>query len=171
MSIATSVLVIILLQTGLLSTRHIYTVEEALAKLNRLNGRTITIRGYSIFTPLQSMQLCNPPRCNCNQSIANGFWLISEDTLAAGLDRGDFLERTFNVTRLDCKGDECSITCNPINPKTDNELELTGRITYDPQSAVYPTLEVENWDKVREEINGEWRLIATGTFTIQLREP
>jgi len=42
---------------------------------------------------------------------------------------------------------------------------------YEPEIAAYPKLEVENWNRVREKVDGEWRLIATGTFTIQLREP
>ena len=165
-----AILVIALVQTGIISTGHVYTVDEALRMRALLNGRTITLRGFSIFTPLSTMQLCDPPRCDCNESLSNELWLINEDTLAAGLERGDFFDHTIAVTGLDCRGDECYITCLPVNPRTENELEVTGHFINDPKNAVYPSLEVESWEQAREKIGGEWQPIATGTFTIQLRK-
>jgi hypothetical protein len=166
-----AILVIVLVQTGVIATGRVYTVDEAVAKRALLNGRTITLRGYSVFTPISSMQLCDPPRCDCNESLAYGFWLISEDTLAAGLERKDFFDHTIAVEGMDCRGDECSITCTPINPRTENELEVTGRFINDPKNATYPMLEVGSWEQAREKIGGEWAAVETGSFTLQLREP
>jgi len=165
------VLVIVLVQTGVIATGHVYTVDEVLAMRTLLNGRTLTLSGYSVFTPITSMQLCDPPRCDCNESLAEGFWLISEDTLAEGLESKDFFDHTIAVTGLNCQGDECSITCTPINPRTEHELEVTGRFTNHPKTAVYPSLEVSQWEQAREAVDGEWLPIATGTFTLRLREP
>ena len=150
---------------------HVYTVSEALTKRTELNGQRITVRGYSLFEYAQTLLLCQPRRCDCNQTYTRYLLLVDADTIAASQLGPINTEQLIVVDMLDCQGDECSLTCRPINPKTTNELELTGRFHYDPTTSVYPTLDSVELDLAREKIGGVWQPVKTGTFTIPLRQP
>jgi hypothetical protein len=151
--------------------RRVYTVSDALAKRIELNGRMITVRGYSLFFYELTTQLCQPQRCDCNQSSSSHFVLVDGDTFAARQQGPINTELLIEVYMLDCQGDECSMTCRPIKPETTNELELTGLFHYDPTISIYAKLDSVELDSTREKIGEEWLPITTGSFTIQLRQP
>ena len=151
--------------------RRVYTVPEASARGTELNGQRITVRGFSLFEYEQTLQLCQPKRCDCNQTSSRQLVLVDADTFAAS-QRGQInTEQVIEVYMLDCQGDECSMTCRPINPKTTNELELTGLFHYDPTTSIYAKLDSVEVDLAREKIDGVWQPIKTGTFIIQPRQP
>ena len=151
--------------------RRVYTVSEALAKRTELNGQRITVRGYSLLVYELTTQLCQPQRCDCNQSGSRYFILVDADTFAANQQGLVNTELLIEVHMLNCEGDECSMTCRPINPKTTNELELTGLFHYDPTLSHSSSLDSVELDSAREKIDGVWQPVKTGTFTIQLRQP
>ena len=151
--------------------RRVYTVSEALAKRTELNGQRITVRGYSLLVYELTTQLCQPQRCDCNQSGSRYFILVDADTFAANQQGPITTELLIEVYMLDCEGDECSMTCRPINPKTTNELELTGLFHYDPTMSHSSSLDSVELDLAREKIDGVWQPVTAGTFTIQLRQP
>jgi len=151
--------------------RCVYTVSEALAKRMELNRQQITVRGYSLLVYELTTQLCEPQRCDCNQSGSGYFVLVDADTFAASQQGPINTELLIEVYMLDCEGDECSMACRPINPRTTNELELTGLFHYDPTASVHAKLDSVELDSAREKIDGVWQPVKTGTFTIQLRQP
>ena len=151
--------------------RRVYTVSEALARRTELNGERITVRGYSLLVYELTTQLCQPQRCDCNQSGSRYFVLVDADTFAANQQGPITTELLIEVYMLDCEGDECSMACRPINPRTTNELELTGLFQYDLTTSTSARLDSVELDSAREKIDGVWRPITTGAFTIQLRQP
>ena len=159
-------MIVILNQNG-----RVYTVSEALARRTELNGQRITVRGYSLLVYELTLQLCQPQRCDCNQSGSRYFVLVDADTFAANQQGPINTELLIEVHMLDCEGDECSMTCRPINPRTTNELELTGLFHYDPTMSHSSSLDSIELDLAREKIDGVWQPIASGAFTIQLRQP
>ena len=150
---------------------RVYTVSEALAKRTELNGQRISVRGYSLIVYELTTQLCEPQRCDCNQSGSRYFVLVDADTFAASQQGPVNTEVLIEVYMLDCEGDECSMTCRPINPKTTNELELTGVFHYDPTISSSANLESVELETAREKIDGVWQPIPTGAFTVPLQQP
>ena len=157
--------IVILNQNG-----RVYTVSEALAKRTELNGQRITVKGYSLIVYELTTQLCEPQRCDCNQSGSRYFVLVDADTFAANQQGPINTEILIEVYMLDCEGDECSMTCRPINPRTTNELELTGLFHYDPTLSHSSSLDSVGLDSAREKIDDVWQPVKTGTFTIQLQQ-
>jgi len=151
--------------------RRVYTVPEALAKRTELNGQRITVRGYSLLEYALTEQLCQPRRCDCNESGSGYLVLVDADTFAANQQGSISTDLLIEVHMLDCEGDECSMTCRPINPRTTNELELTGLFHYDPTTSLSSSLDSVELDLAREKIDGVWQPVKTGAFTIQLRQP
>ena len=152
-------------------SRRVYTVSQALARRTELNGQRITVRGYSLLVYELTTQLCEPQRCDCNWSGSRYFVLVDADTFAANQQGPINTELLIEVHMLDCEGDECSMTCRPINPRTTNELELTGLLHYDPTMSNSSSLDSIELDLAREKIDGVWQPVTAGTFTIQLRQP
>jgi len=150
---------------------RVYTVSEALAMRTELNGQRITVRGYSLIVYELTTQLCEPQRCDCNQSGSRYFVLVDADTFAVRQQGPVNTELHIEVYMLDCQGDECSMTCRPINPKTTNELELTGLFHYDPTTSSSAKLDSVELHSAREKIDGVWQPITTGDFTVQLQQP
>ena len=146
--------------------RRVYTVSEALAKRTELNGQWITVRGYSLLEYALTEQLCQPRRCDCNQSGSRYFVLVDADAFAANQQGPITTELLIEVYMLDCEGDECAMTCRLINPKTTNELELTGLFHYDPTLSHSSSLDSVELDLAREKIDGVWQPVTAGTFTI-----
>ena len=85
---------------------RVYTVSEALAKRTELNGQRITVRGYSLIVYELPTQLCQPRRCDCNQSGSRYFVLVDADTFAASQHGSINTELLIEVHMLDCQGDE-----------------------------------------------------------------
>lgn len=164
---------ILLLGTIVIWSQHrrVYTVSEALAKRTELNGQRITVRGYSLIVYELTTQLCEPRRCDCNQSGSRYFVLVDDRTFAARQQGPGNTQLLMEVHMLDCQGDECSMTCRPINAKTPNELELTGVFHYDPTISSSAKLDSVEQDRAREKIDGVWQPITTGAFTIPLQQP
>jgi len=170
--IIAAAMVILLGVIVILNQNHrVYTVSEALARRTELNGQRITIRGYSLLVYEITTQLCQPERCDCNQSGSGYFVLVDADTFAASQQGPINTDVLIEVYMLDCEGDECSMACRPINPRTTNELELTGLFHYDPTLSHSSSLDSVELDSAREKIGGVWQPVKTGTFTIQLQQP
>jgi len=169
--IVTTLILLLGTITLLSQNRRVYTVSEALARRTELDGQRITVRGYSLIVYELTTQLCEPRRCDCNQSGSRYFVLVDADTFAARQQGPVNTEVLIEVYMLDCEGDECSMTCRPINPKTTNELELTGIFHYDPTTSSSAKLDSVELDAAREKTEGVWRPIPTRAFTIRLRQP
>jgi hypothetical protein len=78
-----AVIIIIVARTGRTSSDdHVYSVDEAIAKRTKLNGKHITIQGYSIPIYETTLKLCQPERCDCNRIWSDMLYLVSADTYA-----------------------------------------------------------------------------------------
>ncbi len=142
---------------------HYLTVAQAWARRNDLRGLPVILRGYSRPMWQQTLQLCRPKRCDCNTTGARTLWLV--DSTDA--------EQSVAIDILDCKGDECTANCRPIDPTTKNQLEFTGVLRVEQPDTPYPFLRLDqvSLDRARENVGGTWQPISTGVFTIQLPQP
>src|SRR3972149_8856018 len=93
--------------------RRVYTVSEALAQRTELNGQRITVRGYSLLVYELTTQLCQPPRCDCNQSGSSYFVLVDADAFAANQQGPITTEFLIEVYMLDCEGGKSWNTRRP----------------------------------------------------------
>lgn len=109
------------------------TVAGAWANAEALNGRRVVVRGWASFVPWQTLATCRPPVCACNRSEGQ-LTLLEHRPLSGG---GFVSPQRIFVSGLDCRGDECSLTCTPFDPRTAPAFELVGtlRVEFSQSSA------------------------------------
>lgn len=149
-----------------------YSVAEAWEARQRLNGKKVTLRGY--FGKLeiaQTLMYCDPPRCDCNVTSASRIALQDERTTASPSEA--FPHKIVLLDILECKGDECTLVCSPIDPLNPNEVEVTGtlRLMEADKPYSYLLLEVIEMKDIRQRVEGRWQPVPTGTFEVPLRQP
>lgn len=151
--------------------RDYLTVGEVREKALSLGGELIRVRGKKSFLIEQTLQLCTPPRCDCNTS--RGHFLLLDEGDEKGTE-GLWLAES----SLACRGDECYLVCTPFDPTLAERFEIVARlkiegsIQSDNQVAINRLL-LEGIDPAasRQWVDGQWVPLATGTFTITLRAP
>jgi hypothetical protein len=141
-----------------------FTVGETWKFARLLNGSRICVTGKAETDVYQSMVLCDPPRCDCNVSSGT-LTLVSEE----GIVRNPRVATVDMVTIFSpiCSGDECTITCTPINPFASNRYRFVGRLAIRFLSdGRLSYLELKDVDIAasRQRVDGEWQAIPTGAF-------
>lgn len=149
-----------------------YSVAEAWEARQQLNGKKVTLRGY--FGKLeiaQTLMYCDPPRCDCNATSASRIALQDERTTASPSEA--FPHKIVLLDILECRGDECTLVCSPIDPLNPNEVEVTGtlRLMDADKPYSYLLLEVSEMRNIRQRLDGRWQPVPTGTFEVPLRQP
>ena len=138
------------------------TVTKASRRAKSLDGETVRVRGYGHFLLEQTLVLCEPARCDCNERWGR-LVLLDEEFKPADSSRFFSLPRvSISESDLRCSGDECSMTCSPFDPRTAKEFEFVGTL-----SVVDSHLTLENLDlqASRQRIDEVWTPIETGQFT------
>jgi hypothetical protein len=149
-----------------------FTVSEAWEARERLNGKRVTLRGY--FGKLeiaQTLMYCDPPRCDCNATSASRIVLQDERTTVSTSEA--FPQKKVVLEILECRGDECTLVCSPIDPMNPNEMEVTGilRLMDADKPYAYLLLEVAEMKDIRQRVDGRWQPVPTGSFEVPLRQP
>jgi len=156
-------LLVKLVYPSLLPQRNYLTVEKVWKNAKRYDGKIIRVQGKAEYSTLMSQQLCSPSRCDCNTTIGI-LYLVNEPPshVNAKYSEIDYIW----VSDLDCHGDECSITCSPIQPKTDDVYEFVGRLAVTYQGAEPAELQLTEMDisSSSQLVDGVWVPIPTGTF-------
>ena len=144
-------------------------VDQVWANAARLDGRVIHVRGKLDVLTYRTLQMCCPPDCDCNQSGAN-YSLVSESEKVynQGCSTQDSIELP-----LECKGDECSLTCSPFDPFQAEALELVGKlqVTYQDGKLCQLSLSEIQLAEALQQVGGEWHPVSLGTFTRPLGTP
>jgi len=141
-----------------------FTVGEAWKYARILNGSRICVEGKAETEVYQSLVLCDPPRCDCNVSSGT-LTLVSEE----GIVRNPRVATVDMVTIFSpiCSGDECTVTCTPINPFASDRYRFVGRLAIrflsDGRLSYLELKDVELLAS-RQLVNGEWQAIPTGAF-------
>jgi photosystem II stability/assembly factor-like uncharacterized protein len=142
-----------------------FTVPEVWQDAGSLNGKEVRVRGYGFFEVVQSLVLCDPERCDCNES--NGTLVLVEEEIQPGHSNkiNDLAQIYVSGKSLDCRGDECTMECSPFNPTAADEFEFVGTLTSE-----YGNLYLEDLDLMasRQRVNNDWIPIETGKFSINL---
>jgi hypothetical protein len=92
------------------------TVPEVWQDAESLNGKQVRVRGYGFFEFVQSLVLCEPARCDCNES--NGTLVLVEEEIQPGHYNkiNDLAQIYISGKSLNCRGDECTMQCSPFDP-------------------------------------------------------
>jgi len=142
-----------------------YGVGDVWKNARMLEGKRICITGKASTYVSQTLLLCDPPSCNCNQSSA-GLTLVSEDKVIYN-DRVNIVDEVV-ISQLVCSGNECTMTCVPFNPFAAERFQFTGQlsITYlsDGRMAQLKLTDLD-LPVSRQLVNGNWQPIPTGSFT------
>ena len=144
------------------------TVEEVWKNAKSYDGKIIRVQGKADYTQMMTMVLCQPSRCDCNE-VTGSLYLVNDPPSHVNDKYSN--RDTIWVKDVDCHGDECSITCSPIQPKTGDVYEFTGKlaVTYQGVDPVQLQLTGIDSSSARVLVDGAWKPIPTGTFTTQLR--
>jgi hypothetical protein len=131
-----------------------------------LEGKRICVKGKAETEIYQTLLLCDPPSCSCNQSSGN-LSLVSEEDIVRN-PRVSIVD-TVTIYSPICTGNECSVTCTPINPFTADHFRFVGSlaITYLSDGRMV-SLELKdvNLSASRQLVNGDWKPIPTGSFSM-----
>ncbi|MEW6649188.1 MAG: hypothetical protein AB1453_03245 [Chloroflexota bacterium] len=150
------------------------SIAEAWEARERINGKTVTLIGYfGKLEVAQTLQLCDPPRCDCNTTRASRIGLFDQGSIEAVAESEEYPKKMVILDMLQCKGDQCVIHCSPIDPSNTNELEVTGTFQIVNSDTPYPylLLSVSEPIDIRQRINGNWQPVPTGTFEMPLAQP
>jgi len=150
------------------------SIADAWEARERINGSTVTLRGYfGKLEVAQTVQLCDPPRCDCNITRASRIGLFDQGTIEAVAASEEYPKKMVSLDLMQCKGDQCTIQCSPIDPGNTNELEVTGifRVVNSDTPFPYLLLNVSEPKNIRQKINENWQPVPTGTFEVPLPQP
>lgn len=143
------------------------TVRQAWIFRSLTNGHTVKIRGFfGPMTTTRTLALCDPPRCDCNRTEAK--WMVlSASPSAAVVPANGLIESSIT----NCTGDECSLTCSPVDPTIQDEVEVVGKAIFVPQEGGkgYPDhlfIDDIDYQKLRRSVNGRWEPVPMGEFII-----
>jgi photosystem II stability/assembly factor-like uncharacterized protein len=144
--------------------KHSYlTVDEVWQKADSLNGKQVQVRGYPFFQKTQTLVLCEPQRCNCNESQGE-LILVGEELQPENFGKIlDLPTISIASSSLKCKGDECTMKCTPFDPTVAREFELVGTLKMEHDDLFLDDLDLA---ASRQRIDQEWLPIETGTFTV-----
>ena len=144
-------------------------VDQVWANAEKLDGQVIHVHGKLEGITYQTLQLCDPPTCDCNQSGANYSLASDSDTV---YNQGCSSEDTIELP-LECKGDECSLTCSPFDPFQAEALELVGTLQAVYQNGKLCRLLLGDikLEESLQLVSGEWKPISVGTFSRSLVTP
>lgn len=148
------------------------TVPEVWEDAPSLAGEQIRVRGWKRFYHSVTVQLCQPPSCDCNQS--KGYLELLEEGLPSEDDRYFSMSKiVIPGSSLDCRGNECYMVCTPFDPTCAEAFEFVGRLRIAEWNENNKQLWLEDLDleASRQLIDEEWVPIQTGRFTITLRTP
>jgi hypothetical protein len=143
-----------------LSRERCYTVNQVWRMLEDANmeGKRYTVRGDAIFIPgsdfkFNTLYLIDPETDSAYRQPEYGFWF------------------GVRIADLSCRADEDAWTCEPFDPSHAQAFELKGTL-HTTQVGKKEILWLSGIDLAhsRQLINGEWRPIPEGKFTIPLRE-
>ena len=147
------------------------TVSEVWERRSELNGQRITVRGFVAYIEIyQTLLDCFPQRCDCNETRAYTIALTDKEKL--GNYRRGFREKgaVIEIDILDCYGNECYLSCEPINPYSSKEYEFNGvlRVQENP-----PILQLDEIHLGSSRMRPQWfwEPIPTGVFEIDLELP
>ena len=143
-----------------------FTVAQVWENARALVGRRITVEGPAAFQTWMTAVLCCPPKCDCNET---GGWLY---LTSEGIIRynSEHKYRDDIGVSVECSGNECSLTCAPFDPNNVERLEITGTLVAYEMDGEIAQLILEDIDfsASRQFVDGEWRGIPTGSFTVPL---
>jgi hypothetical protein len=140
-------------------------VGDVWKNARNLEGQRICVEGKASAYISQSLQLCDPPRCDCNQSFAF-LSLVSEDKIVRN-PRVNIVDEVV-IDKPSCSGDECTITCSPFNPFAADRFQFFGKLSINYLSdGRMARLSLTDLDlsASRQLVGGTWQPIPTGTFT------
>jgi hypothetical protein len=146
------------------------SVYEVWLRAEELEGQVIRVQGKADFMIMETLMLCCPPSCDCNQT--DGLLrLVSENPTRVNIDCAivDLIE----IDTPDCRGNECSLTCSPFYPGEIEAFEFTGQLKVLYVRDHPCSLQLTNVDlSVSQQlVNGGWEAIPTGTFTVPRVQP
>jgi hypothetical protein len=148
-----------------------FTVAQVWQKRQTLNGQQITVRGYWGFVETEVTVVgCEPRRCDCNTSGANRIGLMDQKMIVPETPTFRVPPKNLTLQILECHGDECAMTCTPIDPNLREEVEIKGRLRIMQADTVYPYLMLDDvqLEVARYNKDGVWLPMPTGTFKVQL---
>ena len=139
-----------------------------------VSNQTLRVRGRAEFLIWQTLQLCDPPTCDCNRSGGRPSLLDGEDVESdSSVNRQQTIWVSTSETGLQCAGNECELVCRPFDPQRAEAFELVGRLRVQSINPNAYHLILDNLDieASRQLIDGNWVPIPTETVTITLRTP
>lgn len=145
---------------SLTSEKRAYlTVPEVWADVQSLEGTQVRVRGYTFFSVMQSLVLCEPSRCDCNESLGS-LILIEAAPPPDNLNKiADMARISISSTSLLCGGDECSMNCSPFDPTASREFELVGSLKVEYDNPILTDLDLQ---ASRQRVGDAWVAIPTG---------
>ena len=146
--------------------QQVFRVDQVWGNASDLVGRRITVEGPADFEIWMTAVLCCPPSCDCNETY--GFVsLVSEGDIRYNSEHS---YRDDIGISFDGSGNECSMKCAPFDPQHVERLRITGILLaqwVDWKIAGLPLTDID-FSASYQFVNGEWRGIPTGSFTIPL---
>lgn len=114
------------------------TVSEVWQNAEELDQQQVVIRGYGSHFHAQTVQKCFGIECGCNEAWEELYLVNSlEDA---------FYNSGIKIVNLDCRGDECSVTCRPFNPNAALAFEIVGTLKVVRHDGEISRLELTNID-------------------------
>ena len=152
---------------------HYFTVSEVWDRRDELNGQRITVAGVvPYFRFNRTLIGCMPRRCDCNQTWADSLFLADRVNINEKTHRLIDEDIVIEVKVLDCRGDECSMSCRPIDPGLGGEFAFNGELwLQDTIAAPYMVLRNVRVAASRHKAFGIWQPIPTGVFDIRHAQP
>lgn len=152
-----------------------FTVAEVIQNAERLDGKTIHVRGFAYLwmNPSQAEMWktggCIPKTDPSYRQIAVGGWLTLYDSVFSDNWGGDDAPRDeigvkISESSFDCKGDYCGLTCSPFEVVSQRMYELVGTLRVNGNSEFI--LENIDLDQSRQLVDGEWISIQKADFVV-----
>ena len=151
------------------------TVTQVLQNADRLDGKTIRVRGQAyLWVDPSRAEMWMSGGCipktdpSYRQGVVTG-WLTLYDSLGEEDLAGDGTPQDKTGIRISgenfrCDGDYCKITCSPFEAVSLRMYEFVGRLQINPDSEL--KLEDLDLDQSRQFVNGTWTSLASKTFDV-----
>ncbi len=145
------------------AAKDFYTVSEVWQAPARFDGQVIHLRGKAEYFEMMTLLLCEPPTCDCNK--VTGLLYLEADPPTAynnGITSNDHIR----IEGVDCRGNECGITCRPIDPRAAQTYEFVGRVSLKYWNERPSEIFLTNVDfnASLQLVNGAWEPIPGGEF-------
>jgi hypothetical protein len=151
-------------------TPVVLKVEDVLDNKELWLGKRVRLRGKLGLALSKTLQLCDPPTCDCNATTLDvNLFPESGGELLPENDGIDYVELDFGPTHL-CKGDECAILCAPIHPQSAEYFEFLGNLFVRNDNGQPISIKLTDIDihASRQLVDGKWESIPTGEFTVSI---